>query len=384
MAWEVKTPQGEVIDIPRYETVGQCLSYLINEHQFGPNTRLMYLGRMQPQDRAMAEFPPGSLMIVGKRETAGRGSPPRASQPYIPQPTSYPSSYRGDPEPARHKPSTNVQPPPRGYGNYGAGAREPPRPVHNTDSAIPQTRPTRMPSGGSASRFQYGSDGRGSDYLHSVTPPAGSPTANRQPQHSPPPSQRQSQPASQRQSPRMSPRAKEEWTLTVHIPTTQRNLGITLPEDATLAELTTACVSLEPSLEDQLSAGNSVLKFAFFGKILVGPPGKQLREFGVGNKAVLYAASGQYMQTDALKLYIINQDLLSVRKVAQNLESGSGGPISPEQITLSKRQMGENLTKLLIKLDELMEVEGDMRLERRRLVKECNAEIENLGLSTPL
>merc|ERR1712037_124186 len=110
-----------------------------------------------------------------------------------------------------------------------------------------------------------------------------------------------------------------EWLLTVHIPSCDgsnmgggRDLRVVVPNTASLATLNAACLhALEPSLAvtQEQQQQQQPFNFAFFGKILCGPPTKQLREFGIGDNALLFAAAGRYADPDALILYMIQWEL---------------------------------------------------------------------------
>ena len=156
--------------------------------------------------------------------------------------------------------------------------------------------------------------------------------------------------------------------ITVHIPQIQ-SVRVRLPADATLADLTDECISLVPSLQQQKVGG--FFKFLFHSSVLSS--NKLLREFGVTNKSLLYSATGQHSNIDALKLYVAEQQLISIRQKWRDLED-----VEDEDRIQAKKQISQELVNIQEKLDLLTELEGTLRATRKCLNQQCQSMAELL------
>ena len=162
-------------------------------------------------------------------------------------------------------------------------------------------------------------------------------------------------------------------TLLVHHPAAGTTLHVTVEDGATVEDLCHAAAA---------AGGDPLLKLAkmvFNGKVLA-PATRELRAFGIGAGSNLHAAAGQFADTRALELLNVAEGLVTARaRVTAAPSEGDAAHVAKVRKTVT-----EDCMRLLFRLDNLDDLEGDQRQERRRLVKEVNAVIDLCGASSPV
>ena len=157
------------------------------------------------------------------------------------------------------------------------------------------------------------------------------------------------------------------FTVTVSVPAiSSEEHPIIVTGSTTLTELLSKVQPFLPSSES-----SDAVKLVFFGKVLEGPAEKELREYGIQGGAHLQLATGLYAQSaDALTLLNVQREWEAIQL-----------KIKFDQVhekTLVREQASEDLVKLLIKLDSLVHVEGELKVQRKSLVTDINCQIDAL------
>lgn len=136
------------------------------------------------------------------------------------------------------------------------------------------------------------------------------------------------------------------------IPALQSVIDIPLVGSATLADLVTAALSMDTRL-----AG---CKIAFRGKFIVGPMDKTLHSFGIRDGDSIHLATGPFCDVNVLSLFRIEEDLTRISGIID------GTPSLSEQ---ERKGLYEELMRVLFRTDDLQEVEGELRMKRKEMVK---------------
>ena len=151
-------------------------------------------------------------------------------------------------------------------------------------------------------------------------------------------------------------RSPRGLVLTIVIPLSEKSFEVQLAPEATLDDLLTAAVA-----EDPTTAGCRVI---CKGKVLDGRE-KSLHSSGVRSGNVIYLATGIFTDLQLFKLFQARREFEDIKRLVQE-----GGASLSEQV---RKGYYEQLMKVLLITDELMELEGDWRVKRKELVKEITA-----------
>jgi hypothetical protein len=146
----------------------------------------------------------------------------------------------------------------------------------------------------------------------------------------------------------------EKMVITGIIPAMNKAITLNLFGHATVADLLTAALSIDARLVG--------CKLAFRGKFISGSTEKTLHTLGIRDGDTVHIATGLFHDINVLSLYRVEEDLL---KIKARMEM----PLSE----LERKALYEELMRVLFRTDDLQELEGELRLRRKDLVKTITA-----------
>lgn len=227
--------------------------------------------------------------------------------------------------------------------------------VGNKRRTTPNTTPQRSTvSPQSASRVHVHQHHHqpASHHPHHQQPQHAPATPSKQQQHPQQPPQGEATP----QSATPQSRSPRGLSLTVVIPLSDKSFELQLPGDATMNDLLTACVA-----EDPTTAGCRIM---CKGKVL-DVRDRPLHSSGVRSGNVVYLATGILTDLQLFKLFQARREFETTKRLV-----AEGGESLSEQ---DRKGYYEQLMKVLLSTDELMDLEGEWKLKRKELVKEITA-----------
>lgn len=204
-----------------------------------------------------------------------------------------------------------------------------------------------QPSSKIRSTFHHGSSAQSPQHLgeHSHSSSPSHPTGRTSQQESP---------TSASTPQRSTTPQPEKMTLTGIIPAMNKAITINLFGHATVADLLTAAISIDARL-----AG---CRLAFRGKFVNVPTDKPLHSLGIREGDSVHLATGAFRDINLLSLYRIEEDLHRIQ-----------GQMEKQLSELERKALYEELMRVLFRTDDLQELEGELRLRRKELVKTITA-----------
>lgn len=294
---------------------------MLPPHNYAPGVELMFAGKVLHHHRHLEEFPDGGVMIVGQTLAESDALAHQAAA----------AARAAEVHPNLH--FHHAASPARGGSHPGT----------------PMDAGQQQPNSGTSAGGNRGAA------------PGASPRARFSPT-TPPPATGKGSPAASPPPPPTAPPTSPPLPVLIHIaaPTLQKTCDVHVGEGATVGDLLIHAVAAEARL-----AGAKLIH----GGKLLDKPRAVLREIGLLSGMTVHAALGP-ITPEMIRLDQIEQRLHELR------EAIGTGTVTVDQ----KKAYYEESMKALLQLDQMMDLEGELRTRRKALVHEIHHLQDSMGI----
>ncbi|CAD2218328.1 BAG domain containing protein, putative [Angomonas deanei] len=313
---QLTTVEGTTMDLQLSSncTVGELISFLVQENGYPPESCLTFNGRPVSSDQLIRDYPYGRLVLdypMPGQSRRGSRATSRADHTERNRNADHSNDARSqakkDDEGTTTSPSKGKVP----------RRRSEPTPKKNAVEPTP-----------------------------AATPPA-------PPQNSPPPQQTPPPPPTQLDTP--AHWQEVVFTVTCVVPSLEKEIKLELTADVSVADLLLTILSVCP----QLGSSATVV---YKGKTLSATTDNKLFNCGMRSDCTVYVAAGTYGNPEIIVL-------LEIEAAVNRIEAAKNGPLTD----VERKGYYEELMRLLLQTDGLQTLEGVWKQKRRDTVKRITA-----------